>query len=283
MEISTKNYYTIISWNVDEYNDEVHKWLFLFVQKNKPDVIFLSETKKKKEDLLPFFNLFTDYNNVVNSHNPSKWHGVAMLIKREHTYVQTLVDMNIPTRKDSYDTNATTGRVIAIKLNDKINIVGSYTPNSGRTDQVKLDYRTKIWDPAFVNLLETLRNNGPTIWLGDINVALNDIDVSNPKTMKKYAGFTDEERSNLKNLLFGFPSIDGKPNPALRLDGWTDIWRQQNPDIIAYTWLGYPHRIGHGMRLDNIIVSNSLLSDTLNAFVLKGPSSSDHVPIGVYI
>jgi exodeoxyribonuclease III len=264
------SYYTVISWNVDIYNDEIHNYLASLINTNKPDVIFLSETKKKREDLIPYFNAFTEYNYIINSHNPARWHGVAMLIRKDHVYEQLQIAMNIPTRKDSHDKEAATGRVIAIRFNNQMNIIGSYTPNSGRSDPEKLNYRTKVWDPAFAYILEILRSQAPTLWMGDINVALNDIDVSNPKTMKNWAGFTPEERANLNILLCS--------------GNWVDVWRRQNPEKVSYSWLGYPHRANYGMRLDNIIVSSSLLPYVINSFILSdGPNSSDHAPIGVYI
>jgi exodeoxyribonuclease-3 len=268
-----ENYYTLVSWNVDNYNDDIHKWLSLLISLNKPDIIFLSEIKKDPNVILSFFSVFTEYNYIINSNIPSKWHGVAMLIRKDHSYEQIQINMGIHSRKDTQDKEAATGRVIAVRIgtnSNKINIIGSYTPNSGRTDQEKLNYRVNIWDPAFARILENLRSQGPTLWMGDINVALNDIDVSNPKTMKKYSGFTPEERANLNILLC--------------TGCWIDIWRHQNPNRIEYSWLGYPHRADHGMRLNNIIVSDSLLPQMLNAFILSpSPESSDHAPIGVYV
>lgn len=264
------SHYIIISWNVDGYSYEIHTWLMNLVQTNKPDIIFLGETKKKREDLIPFFNLLTDYNVIISVHIPSNWHGVAMLIRKDHSYEQLQVTMGIPTRKDSKDPEAATGRVIAIRLNNKINIIGSYTPNSGRSDPEKLNYRTQIWDPAFAYILEILRKSGPTLWMGDINVALNDIDVSSPKSMKSWSGFTPQERANLNSLLCSGNLVD--------------VWRHQNPNKSEYTWVSYSRKPNYGMRLDNIIVSDSLLPNTLNSFILsQGPISSDHVPIGVYI
>ena len=262
--------YLVISWNVNSYTSDIHQWLILFVQANKPDVIFLSETKKKEEDLKILFSDFSDYNIIINSHNPSRWHGVAMLIRKNHSYEQYNVNMNIPTRSDSKSTEAAIGRIIAIKLNNVVNIIGSYIPNSGKSDQVKLDYRTKIWDPTFYNLLEIFRNNGHTIWMGDINVSLNDIDVSNPKTMKKYAGFTSEERQNFSSYF--------KDN------NWYDIWRYQNPDVKKYTWCGTPRRLDYGMRLDNIIISQSLINKKFNTFMIEScPLSTDHIIVGAHV
>lgn len=264
------SHYTVISYNVDGYNAEIHTYVSSLLI-NKPDVVFLSETKKKKEDLIVYFNTFTDYNYIINAHDPARYHGVVMLIRKDHVYQQLNINLGISCRKDSKSSDAAIGRIICIKLNDILNIIGSYTPNSGRGGEIdKLDYRIKVWDPAFAYILEILRNSGHTLWMGDINVALNDIDVSSPKSMKNWAGFRTEERANLNALL-----SSGK---------FVDVWRKQNPDKKEFTWLGYPHRANYGLRLDNVIVSESLLPYMLNAFILTpSPACSDHAPVGAYI
>jgi exodeoxyribonuclease III len=239
-------------------------------QRDRPDLIFLSETKKRYDELTVRFNAFTEYNVIINVHDPARWHGVAMLIRKDHSYEHIPVKMNIPVRKDSRDTEAGTGRVIIIKFNNQMYVIGSYTPNSGNGDSVKLEYRTKTWDPSFALLLEQLRNNGPTIWIGDINVALNDIDLSNPKTMSKCAGFTPEERANFRALL--------------ETGDWIDIWRHQHPTERVYTWCGAPPRPNYGLRLDNIVVSKSILPNMVSSFMLSGcPISADHIPVGAWI
>ena len=264
------SHYTLISYNVDGYNAEIHSYISSLLA-SKPDVVFLSETKKKREDLIAYFDTFTEYNYIINAHEPARYHGVIMLIRKDHVYEQLNVNLAISCRKDSKSQDAAVGRIITIKLNNVLNIIGSYTPNSGRGGEPdKFDYRVKVWDPAFAYILEILRNSGHTLWMGDINVALNDIDVSSPKTMKVWAGFRPEERANLNALL-----SSGK---------FIDIWRRQNPDKREYTWLGYPHRNNYGMRLDNVIVSESLVPYMLNSFILTpSPPHSDHAPVGAYI
>lgn len=266
-----KKPYMVLSWNVDCYTNDIHLWLSGLIQGSQPDVIFLSETKKKEEDLAPLLGSFTDYNVIINAHDPAKWHGVAMLIRKDHSYQELPVQMNIPTRSDSKGSEAAKGRIIIICLNKELFIVGSYTPNSGRSDKVKLDYRTKTWDPTFFNLLELLRASGPTMWVGDINVALDDIDVSNPKTMCKYAGFTPEERANFRSLL--------------NTGNWIDVWRHQHPTERKYTWCGSPPRPDYGLRLDNIVVSKSLLPNMMNCFTISDgvPLSADHIMVGAYV
>lgn len=261
----------ILSWNVDKYTDDIHTWLLSLAERSRPDVIFLSETKKSTSDLTFYFNLFKEYNYIINAHEPARWHGVAMLIRKDHSYQQIPVQMNISTRSDSKSNEAGLGRIIVVCLDSKMYLVGTYTPNSGRQDQIKLDYRTKIWDPVFFKLLERLRESGPVMWVGDINVALDDIDVSNPKTMCKYAGFTLEERANFRHLLStGY---------------WIDCWRQQHPTERKYTWCGAPPRPNYGLRLDNIIVSSSLQPRVANTFMISDtvPLSADHIVVGAYV
>jgi len=268
-DITLEKTYTVLSWNINGYSNDIHTWLLLLAQSSRPDIIFLSETKKKPEDLTQFFNCFTEYNYIINSHCPTNLHGVAMLIRKDHTYDNIPITMNISPRSDTKTTEASCGRLILINLNKSVYILGSYTPNSGRSDAVKYNYRTNIWDPAFFLLLEQLRNIGPVMWIGDINVALDDIDVSNPKTMCRYAGFTPQERDNFKSLL--------------NTGNWLDIWRYQHPTDKLYTWCGNPPRANYGLRLDNIIISSPLLSKIVNTFsISECPLSADHIPIGIH-
>lgn len=261
-----KNPYLIVSWNVCNYTINIHNWLLEFVNKYNPDVLFLSETKKKEDDLNNYMAHFTDYNVVINPHEPYRWHGVVMLINKKHSFENLDIRMNIAPRKDCKGSEASIGRIIAIHLNKHLYIIGSYTPNSGQSDQVKHSYRVNVWDPAFFNLLEILRKNGPTIWIGDINVALNDIDVSNPKTMKNTAGFTIQERNNFKSILDS--------------GNWIDIWRYQHHDDLSYTWRGFSGRKNYGMRLDNIVISHNLINKIYNTFMIdSAPMFSDHIPI----
>ena len=258
----------IFSWNINGYRDGIHEWLSEYIRTQAPDVIFLSETKKKPDFLKAKFDEFTDYEAIINSHTPWNYHGVAMLIRKNNTFSRIEVKMNIPTRKDTKTLEAADGRVIIIWLNQKFFVVGSYTPNSGHSDPVKLAYRTQTWDPAFVLLLEQLRRAGPTAWIGDINVALAETDVSNPVVMSTYAGFTLEERRNFWQLL--------------NTGCWKDIWRDQHPDDQVFTWRGTSDPLKYGMRLDNIILSDNLVKDADETYmVYTCPKIADHIPICV--
>lgn len=261
--------YQFFSWNVDGYTQEIHHWLQDYLETNGPDVVFLSETKRSEPVLRHYFDQLKKYRYLINAHIPAQHHGVAMLIKDSHQYLPIPIQMNISVRKDTKSTEAATGRLLSIQLNEEVNVIGSYTPNSG-SDLRNLGYRTKIWDPAFFQILEILRANKPTLWMGDINVALSELDVSNPVGMSSRAGFTRPERTNFASLL--------------ATGHWVDPWRLTHPDTREYTWVGRVRRLGYGMRIDNIIVSETLLPRVEETYILSdAPTDTDHLPLVAHV
>jgi len=263
--------YCILSWNVDCYNDIIHSWVKPLLETSRPDVLFLSETKTTYDKLRVYFDELTEYNYIINVHEPTRYHGVAALIRKDHTFTQFAVDLKVQARSDTKDGNPVTGRIIAFQLDDQYIVVGTYVPNSGvRDDRVtKLPYRINVWDPALQSLLNVCCTVKPTIWIGDINVAPSEIDVSNPKTMCKMAGFTPEERHSFSQFIS---------------TGWVDVWRKQHPDIREYSWRGNSPKPGYGMRLDNIIVSSEAAPHIINTFMIPDCiPNSDHIPVGAYI
>lgn len=275
----SKPTYCFISWNVDRYNRPIHDWLKNLLITNHPDVVFLSETKSSEDNLKAYFAEFVEYNYIINAHNPTHHHGVAALIRKDHNYVPFAVNMNIPARQDTKDGDATMGRLIAFQLDDDFIVVGTYVPNSGvgRPDNhrvSKFDYRIRIWDPALQTLLNSFQAIKPTIWLGDINVAATELDVSNPKTMCKVSGYTPQERHSFAQFVTA--------------GNWVDIWRSQHPNAREYTWVSYKRRNGYGMRLDSIIVSSSLWNKEIcrinSTFMIPNCElDTDHIPVGAYI
>lgn len=268
-------YYCILSWNVDGYNQTIHNWLKQLLNDNNPDVIFFNETKLSESELKKYFNEFTNYNTIINCNDPCRYHGIAALIRKDLKYVPYNVDLKIPARQDCKSSDACAGRLIALELEDKMFIVGTYVPNSGvgKLDNhkiSKLTYRINYWDPALQSLLNYFQSLKPTIWIGDINVAPHEIDVSNPKTMKNYSGFTPQERQSFNNFM-----IQGN---------WIDVWRKQHPKEKSYTWVSYNPRNNYGMRLDNVICSHHFSDKINNAFFLPNCGiETDHLPIGVFV
>ena len=167
---------------------------------------------------------------IVNAHNPSQWHGVAVLIRKDIDFAEVNFDLGLcETRDDNRSNDPKTGRLIAFEVNNIV-FIATYSPNSGKY----LSYRIDQWDKyLFIALMKIKK---PII---DINVSPYPIDVSDPKKMVKWAGFTPEERESFSSFMKRSKMID--------------IWRKQHPKEIKYSYRG--SRGSCGMRLDNIIVS----------------------------
>jgi exodeoxyribonuclease III len=263
-----KNSLSIWSWNIDGLRTEVWPYLFDLLSTLSPDILCLNETKKSESDLKTYFDKLPGYTAIINSHRPCHWHGVAILIKKGIPFKRVGIQLKCELRKDNKGTDAADGRIIAIDVMDKLYVVATYSPNSGTKN---LDYRTEIWDNCLFNILEQMRRYQPVVWIGDINVAPQVVDVSNPIAMKEWAGFTEQERNSFARLL--------------NTGEWADIWREQHPKDVSYTWRGRSGwRDNYGMRLDNCIVSKSLVGKVAQSFHLKQcPASTDHIPIGLVV
>lgn len=161
------------------------------------------------------------------------------------------------------------GRVITLEMPD-FYLVNVYTPNS-QDGLKRLDYRM-TWDDAFREYLLRLDSKKPVIACGDMNVAHKEIDLKNPKTNRKNAGFTDEEREKFTQLLSG---------------GFTDTFRSLHPDEEgAYSWWSYRFRAREknaGWRIDYFVVSNRIAGDIKSANIHNEIFGSDHCPVELEI
>ncbi len=262
--------YSIIAWNVNQYDNKIHKWLEEYIGENNPDIAFLSETKRSASTLSKWLEKFNGYTYIINTHNPTHHHGVAMLIKRDVKYVQEEVNLNISCRGDNKGENPIDGRIISLKLEGKYMLVATYVPNSGYGRNPKnYDYRVNSWDPALQKYLNECDKIYPTIWIGDINVAPLEEDVSNPVKMSQWPGFTDTERVSLVKFLG---------------NEWVDIWRVQHLKERLYSWRGNAVECDtYGLRLDSAIVSRRLMNRITSSFMVTDCPLSDHIPIGINI
>ncbi len=161
------------------------------------------------------------------------------------------------------------GRVITLEMPD-FYLVNVYTPNS-QDGLKRLDYRM-TWDDAFREYLLRLDSKKPVIACGDMNVAHKEIDLKNPKTNRKNAGFTDEEREKFTQLLSA---------------GFTDTFRSLHPDEEgAYSWWSYRFRAREknaGWRIDYFVVSNRIAGDIKSANIHNEIFGSDHCPVELEI
>lgn len=203
---------------------------------------------------------FPGYQEYWNSAIKKGYSGTAIF-----TRVQPLAvtyGMNLPEHDQE-------GRIITLDF-ENFFLVNVYTPNSQR-ELLRLDYRMD-WEEDFRAYTTGLKEKKPVIICGDLNVAHQEIDLKNPKTNRRNAGFTDEERGKMTTLLKA---------------GFTDTFRSLYPDKTdAYTWWSYMMNArarNIGWRIDYFLVSDSLKSSVVDAFIYSDILGSDHCPIGLQL
>ena len=160
------------------------------------------------------------------------------------------------------------GRVITLEMDD-FYLVTCYTPNS-QDGLRRLDYRMK-WEADFLDYIKKLDEKKPVILCGDLNVAHQEIDLKNPKTNRRNAGFTDEERERMTTML---------------ANGFADTFRTLHPDDVTYSWWSYRFHAREkntGWRIDYFIVSERMMSRVSGATIQTEVFGSDHCPVELTI
>ena len=248
----------IISWNVNGIRAVIKKGFLDFINDFNPDIICIQETKAHPEQVdLDLDNYKYKY---WNSATKKGYSGTAIFSKIKPISVQN--DMNIEKHDDE-------GRVICMELKNYF-LVTVYTPNSKR-DLSRLDYRTNEWDRDFLIYLKELEKIKPIIFCGDLNVAHKEIDLKNPKTNKRNAGFTDEERLGFDNYINS---------------GFLDTFRMYNKEPNHYTWWSYMFNSrakNVGWRIDYFCISEILKKKITKSIILPEIMGSDHAPILIEI
>ncbi len=246
----------LVSWNVNGLRACLTKGFAEFFDFIDADVVALQETKLQpgQTDFSP-----AGYHAYWHSAEKKGYSGTAVFAKKEPLSVAfDLPDMEalgFPRE----------GRVIALEYEDHY-FINCYTPNSQR-ELVRLAHRMD-WEDAFRSYLCGLDMKKPVILCGDLNVAHQEIDLKNPSTNRKNAGFTDEERGKFTELLAG---------------GFTDSFRKLYPDRRdAYSWWSYmnnarPRNIG--WRIDYFVVSDRLVPRVRESAILPEVMGSDHCPV----
>ena len=248
----------IISWNVNGIRAVIKKGFYDFLNEYKPDIICIQETKAHKDQVnIELDNYPYQY---WNSAQKKGYSGVAIFSKVEPIKVEN--NMNI----EKHDLE---GRVITLEFSDYY-LVTVYTPNSKR-DLSRLDYRYNEWDRDFLNFLKKLEEKKPVIFCGDLNAAHTEIDLKNPKTNHKNAGFTKEEREGFTNYIN---------------NGFIDTFREFTKEGGHYTWWSYMFQARKrdiGWRIDYFCISKILRKYLINSTILKTILGSDHCPIMIEI
>lgn len=247
----------LISWNVNGLR-AIYKKGFEDMFKNiNADIFCIQETKMQEGQLEINFEEYFKYFNYAERKGYS---GTAVFTKIKPIRVTYGID------KEEHDKE---GRVITLEFK-KFYLVCCYTPNSGR-ELARLTYR-QDWEDCFRKYLIYLNNKKPVILCGDLNVAHQEIDLKNPKTNRKNAGFTDEEREKMTKLLSS---------------GFIDTFRYKYPNKEnVYSWWSY---MGHarekniGWRIDYFIVSDKIKDNIKDAYIYPEIMGSDHCPVGLEI
>lgn len=243
----------LISWNVNGLRACVKKGFMEFFEKVDADIFCLQETKLQEGQIDLDLDGYYQYWNYAEKKGYS---GTAVFTKIEPISVQYGLDI------EEHDKE---GRVITLEYED-FYLVNVYTPNSQR-DLARLDYRMK-WEEDFKDYLKSLEVKKPIILCGDLNVAHKEIDLKNPSTNRRNAGFTDEEREKMTILIES---------------GFVDSFRHFYPDKEdAYTWWSYMRQARDrnvGWRIDYFMVSQALLGRIKSAGIHADILGSDHCPV----
>ncbi len=243
----------LISWNVNGIRAAIKKGFMDFFNDVDADIFCLQETKLSAGQL----DLELDgYHQYWNYAEKKGYSGTAVFTKEEPIHVSYGIDM------EEHDKE---GRVITCEYEDFF-LVTCYTPNSQR-GLARLDYRME-WEEDFRKYLNMLDQVKPVVLCGDLNVAHKEIDLKNPSSNRKNAGFSDEERSQFQNLLDA---------------GYTDTFRHLYPDAAdRYSWWSYITKARErnaGWRIDYFVVSDRLADDIVEADIRDDIFGSDHCPV----
>ena len=245
-----------ISWNVNGLRACVQKDFEESFRTLDADFFCLQETKMQAGQL----DLqFEGYNSYWNYADKKGYSGTAIYTR--HTPISVSYGIGI----DEHDHE---GRVITLEMQD-FYLVTCYTPNS-QDGLRRLDYRMQ-WETDFLNYIKQLDAKKPVILCGDLNVAHEEIDLKNPKTNRKNAGFTDEERQKMTQFL---------------ANGSIDTFRTLHPDAPTYSWWSYRFRAREknaGWRIDYFIVSERLRANIASAAIHTEIYGSDHCPVELVI
>ena len=243
----------LISWNVNGIRAAIKKGFMDFFDDVDADIFCLQETKLSDGQLDLELEGYHQYWNYAEKKGYS---GTAVFTKEEPIHVSYGIDM------EEHDKE---GRVITCEY-EEFFLVTCYTPNSQR-GLARLDYRME-WEEDFRKYLNMLDQVKPVVLCGDLNVAHKEIDLKNPSSNRKNAGFSDEERSQFQNLLDA---------------GYTDTFRHLYPDAAdRYSWWSYITKARErnaGWRIDYFVVSDRLADAIVEADIRDDIFGSDHCPV----
>ena len=246
----------IVSWNVNGLRSALDKGLLDKMAEMDADMLCLQEIKAMPEQVPD-----VDWACYELFWNPAQKKGYSgTLIMTREQPLNVVNGMGDPRHDDE-------GRVISAEFRD-FWLVTVYTPNV-KNDLSRLPYRHKEWDPHFLSHVRKLEEQKPVVFCGDLNVAHQEIDLARPKQNVGSAGFTDEERAGMDNIVKA---------------GFIDSFRHLNQEGGHYSWWSF--RAGArernvGWRIDYVCVSQSMGKNLKSAFIMPEIYGSDHCPVGI--
>ncbi len=247
----------LISWNVNGLRACMKKGFGEFFMAQDADIFALQETKMQ-ESQLDDSMMFEGYYRYMNSAERKGYSGTMVYTKKEPLSVSYEIEGDVTKE----------GRVITLEYED-FWFVCAYVPNS-KDGLARLDYRME-WEEMLLAHLNRLNQSKPVVYCGDLNVAHNEIDIKNPSSNRRNAGFTDEERNRFSILLE---------------NGYADTFRCLYPETVKYSWWSYRFKARErnaGWRIDYFVVSQRFMDRVKDAMIFDEQTGSDHCPVGLII
>lgn len=244
-----------ISWNVNGLRACMKKGFMDFFKEQDADIFAIQETKMQEDQLEESMKV-DGYHLYMNSAERKGYSGTLVYTKKEPLSVT--YDIEGDETKE--------GRVITLEYED-FYFVCAYVPNS-KDGLARLPYRMK-WEEMLRKHLMKLDEKKPVIYTGDLNVAHKEIDIKNPQTNRKNAGFSDEEREKMTQLLSS---------------GFIDTFRKLNPEKVKYSWWSYRFNArsrNAGWRIDYFLVSEKYMKNVKDSLIFDEVMGSDHCPVGL--
>lgn len=246
-----------ISWNVNGLRACMKKGFREFFEEQNADIFAIQETKMQKDQIEKSME-FDGYFRYMNSAERKGYSGTMVYTKREPLSVSYEIEGD--------DTRE--GRVITLEYED-FWFVCAYVPNS-KEGLARLDYRME-WEELLKKHLLKLDASKPVIYTGDLNVAHREMDIKNPASNRRNAGFTDEEREKMTLLMNA---------------GFTDTYRKLYPEKVQYSWWSYRFKARErnaGWRIDYFLVSDRYMDHVQEAMIFDQVMGSDHCPVGLIV
>ncbi len=249
-----------ISWNVNgiravERKNELQKMLL----QEKPDILFLQETKAQKDQLSNYLVANSDYYQEYHSADKKGYSGVSAWLKKSSFTEKYLITKGMP------EWNDCEGRVIQCDYG-VYSFLGVYFPNGGKSEVAWQD-KLKFYDHFLKYINQLRKNNKKVIFCGDLNVAHNEIDLARPKENQKNIGFRPEERAWVDRLV---------------QSDWVDAFRYSHPDEVSYTWWDVPSRARErnvGWRIDYFFIDKDFIKNIHSCAHRNEQFGSDHCPV----